>query len=277
MLGGGGLGLASILFWTLLDIEYSVKNGFIPVVDLQSFWTMYLNQKKIGLENAWEYFFEQPCGYSLDDIKKSKNVILGGINVRRIAEKTADLRYAAFNQELLAHFRSTFKKYVRLKKEVAAYIQNQYESIIGADDVVLGVLGRGTDYVNNRPKGHPVQPSAEDLIAKSAEFFEKYNCTKIFLATEDQRIWDAFEKKFGKKVVTNEHKLFDGKSHDWLPNMKFDRENDEYLKGLEYLTTIEILSRSRYLVAGCCNGTTAALYISEGFEDKFLFDLGLYE
>lgn len=55
-------GIFSIYMTTLARIDEALKNGFIPVVDMQNSFNIYLNKKKIGKENAWEYYFEQPRG-----------------------------------------------------------------------------------------------------------------------------------------------------------------------------------------------------------------------
>ena len=57
-------GIFSIYMTTLARIDEALKNGFIPVVDMQNSFNIYLNKKKIGKENAWEYYFEQPMGYT---------------------------------------------------------------------------------------------------------------------------------------------------------------------------------------------------------------------
>ena len=49
-----------------------------------------------------------------------------------------------------------------------------------------------------------------------------------------------------------------------IANVRFDRENDEHYKGLEYLSSLVILSRCQGLVAGNCGGTRMALFLNEG-------------
>ena len=62
-----------------------------------------------------------------------------------------------------------------------------------------------------------------------------------------------------------------------IANVRFDRENDEHYKGLEYLSSLVILSRCQGLVAGNCGGTRMALFLNEGrYENCKVFDKGLY-
>lgn len=56
----------------------------------------------------------------------------------------------------------------------------------------------------------------------------------------------------------------------------FERENDNYFKGLEYISSITILSKCNSLVAGGCGGTDFAVHYSNGYEICYVFDLGVY-
>ena len=66
---------------------------------------------------------------------------------------------------------------------------------------MLGILARGTDYVAARPKGHPIQPEPCQIIAKAEEILEKYSCDGIYLATEDQDIYERLQEAFAKECV----------------------------------------------------------------------------
>ena len=51
-------GLFSLYITTLARIDEAVKAGYIPIVDMQNSFNLYLEKEKIGKEDAWEYFFE---------------------------------------------------------------------------------------------------------------------------------------------------------------------------------------------------------------------------
>lgn len=65
-------GLFAIVKSVLSHIMYAVDKGWIPVVDLKNYSCQY-QQKG---ENSWELFFEQPCGYTLEDISRSNRVVI---------------------------------------------------------------------------------------------------------------------------------------------------------------------------------------------------------
>lgn len=59
-------------------IGYAERNNYIPVVDFKNYEVQYTIQKG---EDAWKVFFEQISNYTLNEVYKSKNVILSGLNV----------------------------------------------------------------------------------------------------------------------------------------------------------------------------------------------------
>ena len=112
----------------------------------------------------------------------------------------------------------------------------------------LGIIIRGTDYTTLKPKGHAIQPSIEMVIEKANEVMTSFKCKKIFLATEDKRNYDRIVEVFGvQNVLTNQKRWIDYKGG--MINTYYDnniRKNDRYISGLEYLSTIYILSKCLY-------------------------------
>lgn len=75
-------GLLSLYFGGLEYIYRCFQEGFIPVVDYQNYKTQYNVDFPVnGTFNSWEYYFEQPSVYSLEEIYHSKNVRLSGWNL----------------------------------------------------------------------------------------------------------------------------------------------------------------------------------------------------
>lgn len=70
------LGLMGIYNTVLGYIYLALKKGMIPIVDLQNYDNGYLYKEEIGKVNAWDYYFEQPSGYSLAEAYSSKNVVM---------------------------------------------------------------------------------------------------------------------------------------------------------------------------------------------------------
>ncbi len=272
---GMKLGLFSIFNTTLGRIKYAYDNNMIPVVDMQFFMNCFLDDSEYGKKNAWEFYFEQPSGYSLEEIYKSKNIILSESEIPN--EGPNDSMEFLCNQDgQLDYWRDICQKNIRLKKDVSKIVDKEYQTLISPEDKVLGVLARGTDYMKLKPAHHPVQPEIDDIINKSKEVMEQLCCNKIFLATEDINIVAKFRVAFGDRMITNNQCYVQYKG-GYISENYSTRDNDKYKRGLEYLTTIVILSRCNCIVAGRTSGTVGASLLSKGWEYSYFFDYGNYE
>lgn len=271
-------GLYSFVLTNLGWIKYAVDKGYIPVVDMQSFYNTYLTHDQVGKINAWEYYFEQPCGYLLDDIRRSKHIILSSIN----APQEAPLTGVEKNPETLQAWRAFAQQYLRFSPKVNQRVLEQKKIFEGHK--VLGVLCRGTDYIGQRPKGHPVQPTAELVIQKAKDVMKKAECDLIYLATEDSEIFRKFQQAFGSNLLFNSNERYGDIGQQNLnefSDLQSDASSDpawrHYQKGLDYAVTIGLLAECSGLVAGRVSGTYGALLQEKRFETVYLFDLGLYE
>lgn len=269
---GGNAGLFSYVTSNLGEIKYAIGKGWEPIVDMQNIPSLLMETDKLRKANAWEYYFEQPYNIGLDRISKARNVVLGNA----IKLKNFPGHSIIDNQEELKMWRKIASKYLRIRPELEERI-NQYIEKHFEQDKVLGVLCRGTDYVQSKPKGHPVQPSADEVIGKCCEVISKYGCNKIYLATEDNDIYLKFVNKFGQDKIYNYQQVFyTVKSGQNINETANKNENCE-ARNQNYLVSIGILSRCNYLVAGAAGGTYGALLMSKGYDYQFIFDKGLYD
>ena len=271
-------GIFSLAVRFSTHIEYALSKNYIPIIDMQNHDNQYLDGMGTGKENAWEYFFEQPCGFNLSQIKNSKNIIIAGLFS---SEKRLNfLNYNRdFDSQLFLEFKKIFQKYIKFNETTKNYI-NEEEQMI-KNKRVLGVLARGTDYVLKKPSGHAIQPNAIELIEKAKETMQTYNLDFVYLATEDENIFENFSKEFGEKLLHNNQKriklseqdLTDGKL---LVDFNFGRERDKYHLGLEYIASIYVLSRCKYFIGGFTSGTISVMLMTLGFEYRYVYDLGIY-
>ena len=268
----GKVGLFSYVSTNLGHIKYALDRGYIPIVDMQNYQNTYLEEGQVGKENAWEYYFKQPCGYSLKDIKKSKNIILSsGLINCGVAYPDAKI---ANDDEQLKMWKSIADKCLKVNADVAKEAERKCDEIFGRARV-LGVLARGTDYVKARPKKHPVQPNATQLIEKCKEVMKNYGCEKIYLTTEDEQIYLEFKEVFGERLLSMNVKRYQTSDQENI-NDVISRDKSKYTSGKEYLISILLLAKCNCLVAGNAGGTQGALLLSEGYEYKHVFDLGVY-
>jgi len=269
------------LFWMLLfnlhRIAYALKKGWIPIVDWQNQPNQYLENIDLHKENAWEYYFEQPCNYNLVSIIHSKNIIRGNgpLSIDRLILDC----YLETNDEYFPYIKKIFKQYVRFNAFTRNYIENEYKTILESKDNVLGVLCRGTDYARLKPVGHPVQPEPEKVIKKAKEVMTDKQLDYIYLATEDQDIYELFRKEFGDKLITNKQDRFTKREmakEQYLYQIKHDREKDKYLLGLEYLSSMYLLSKCNSFIGGRTRGATGVLLMTNGFDYQYIWNLGIY-
>jgi hypothetical protein len=272
-------GLFGLISHMLKHIVYAESFGYIPVVDLQNYNTQYLEPDALGKENAWEYFFEQPMSYSLRDISKSKNIILSA--------KTSNPRIRILNYDinlsdsrtLQKYYNRLFKSYIRPNKPTQDYLSTDENKILSGNRKLLGVLCRGTDYTHKKPAGHNIQPDPYDIIPKAENILKEYNCTHVYLATEDQDIYDTFLKHFGNILLSNEQLRFSVREMEnvqYLADVQKERKQDKYFRALEYLSSVNILSKCSCFIGGQTMGTFGVYAMTNGFEYDYTYNLGKY-
>lgn len=267
-------GLFSDFLIYVYQVKQALDRGYIPIIDMQTSENMYLNKDEIGKVNAWEYYFKQPCGYSLEDIAYAENVIWGSgytqecfpyLDAAYLMDKNSDFKV----------YQKITKQYFHLNDEAQRLVDDFYVRELGGEKVV-GVLCRGTDYTANRPSGHPIQPDVEAVFEKVDEVYGQYQCTKIFLGTEDEGIYAKFRERYQNKVVTNRQQFI--AYHGEHAIGKLIRENVRDLKeeGMEYLVTIALLSKCDCFVGGHTSGSVGVMLLNDTFAYQYLFRLGFY-
>jgi len=267
------VGLFSYVMTNMGLVDYAVRQGYIPIIDMQSNANTYLEDKKIGQENAWEYYFKQPCGYSLSDISQAQNVILSN-GLITSKNNYPDFRMVG-DAELFQYWKSVFQQYFKPTDEVIEECKKRHKEFFG-EKRVLGILARGTDYVSLKPKGHPVQPTVEQIIEKASEIMKFQQCEKIYLATEDQGIYEKLMDAFEGKILAPKMERFTTSGAQNINDLESKIENTRKQKGREYLLSMMLLSGCTCLLAGNVGGTHGALLMNDEYEYKYIFELGYY-
>ncbi len=269
-------GLFARYKFVLGHVRYALSKGWIPVVDMQNYPNPYLAPEKLGVENSWEYYFEQPLRIGLEEAYAGENVVLS--NAVRVANTPTEINKFFENRDnILAEWRSLIKnEYLKVKPALQEEILAVRSKLFSSNDRVLGVLLRGTDYVANKPKNHPIPPLPEFAASIADLKLREWNCNKIFLATEDKSFVQIFKKFFGEKCVTFDREYVDYKPGEKISLVRIGRENDYFQQGKDYVTQIVILSMCNSLVAARCGGSLCALIMSDHFENTYFFDLGRY-
>lgn len=256
-------------------IRYALSKGWLPVVDLQNYPNAYLAPEKLGKENSWEYYFEQPLRIGLEQAYSGDNIVLSSEEVLPQLYETMSLLENRNNE--LTEWRMLVKfGLLKVKPALMEEISVVRQKLFAPQDRVLGVLLRGTDYVAKKPTYHPIPPPTEFAASIVIEKAEAWHCNKIFLATEDKGIVQIFKRVFGNLCVTFDREYVDYKQDKFVSLMRIDRPNDHFQQGKDYLTQIVLASMCNSFVAARCSGTVGVMMLAENFEHTYFFNLGKY-
>ena len=222
-----GAGLFSNVIYVLNHLKIAIKHNFIPFVDMQNFFTIYNENNKINKTfNAWEYYFHQVSSYSIDEIYKSKKVII-----------TNNTFYKNFSHSISNNnYRKIASKFFKVKKKFTIFADKFVKKNFKKN--TLGVHYRGTSYKTSA--NHPF-PATNQQVLKYCKFLmKKYDYEEIFLCTEDQYIFEELNKKFKGKIcfLKNSYRSY----HDDAFK-KYKRKNHRYKLGKEILVEALILSK----------------------------------
>lgn len=273
------------LFWlinkAIMHIAYAEEKGWTSVIDLQTYTTQYTDNATKGKINVWEMFFKQPCGYSLADISRAKNVIINKQEPSPTPEYLMGQEAFYDNASRIDFFRDVFHRYIRFNDKTEKYLLNTKKNIFGERRNIVGVLCRGTDYVTLRPKGHPIQPSPEEVIADTEKTLKDYGCDYVFLATEDLDILNLFKAHFGDKLLYIDQERF---SKDNVKNgellsatkQRLAPDISPYTSALQYLSAIWLLTECDCFLGGRTGGTKGVLIMSHGHRYRKVYNLGMY-
>ncbi|MCI9078949.1 MAG: hypothetical protein HFH68_08505 [Lachnospiraceae bacterium] len=252
------MGLGAIAWTIAKGMIYAKKRGYIPIADMQTLETQYHEDGEYGRINAYDKFFEQPCGYGMDDIKYAKHVsILYDIKWYSKKEEE-EMILPKMKDELYSEYVEFMKKFSYKK--------------------VLGVLFRGTDYVNIKPYRHNIQPNLKMMIEMvKKKMIEWGGFDLIYLCTEVQEACEMFEKEFGEEIVCFYPQLrYQSNTKKYLADISLEK-NLRTMQGKNYWIALNCLASCHSLIAGQTTGTYVSLILnSNKYKNIYLFELGMY-
>lgn len=258
--------------------HYARKKGYELLIDMKNYYTEYAGVDNYGKYNVWEQYYAQPSQYSLEEAYCSKNVILSKFGTDWESERIGDI----FEENLKIHepfsklgelYEDSFMVTPILEKEIL----REKARLNWEGRKILGVLMRGTDF-KRCPKGHPIPHNMDHVINDVLKRVKEEKYDFVYLATEDSEILKVFEQKIGEQLLYTNQQRTDSCDMP-LMKVKFARDNDGYLRGLEYCTVIEMLSTCDGIIANyMCGGTMAALTRNGGkYKEILVYDDGFYE
>jgi len=248
-----GTGLFSNVTFVLNHLKICEKNNFIPVIDMDNFKTIYNEKKKIkNTNNAWEYYFEKLNKFSLEEVYKSKNVLI-----------TSDkfFHFFTYNIDLDDQMIRLLQSQIKINKILYKSYKRISKIFIGKK--ILGIHFRGTSY--KRSPGHPFPATKRQMFEITKNLIKQERIDKIFLVTEEQNYLDFFEKKFPNKIIhikccyrSNKNDAFE----------IYPRDRHRYKLGREALLETLLLSKCDHFIYLCSNVSSAAISFNLNKEQK---------
>ena len=201
-------------------------------------------------KDVWGMFFEPVTKYSLEEVYNSKNVIIG-----KEGKMGADpyLMYVEYHSNV----GPLMKRYLKLKKDILDYCDD-IRAGLGIPDgaKVLGVIGRGTDFNNPGVAAlHTLPLDPQGIVDKAREYYKNGGYEYIFLATEDQTVYDTFMASdlagVTRSVAQKRYSI--DPSKELLCNKYLEASESGQRSGFEearnYLSILEMLARCKGIVA----------------------------
>ena len=251
-----------------------LKHGYIPIFEVGSFINVFTG-RNLPYENPWEKFFNQPCGYSFDEVVRMKNVeIFECVCVGDMPdEKTI------YNNSIMWDYHHQIQeKYMSIKNEIYFEAENVRKKLFGESDNILGILLRGTDYTTRKPPEHAKPPSTKRAINDAMKMDEQYKYDFIFIATEDNKIRKKFIKTFGEKLkylLPEKEVNYNYKKGNFLSFNNKVFGNLSFMK--TYLLSIIILSKCKDIISARTSGAAGVFILSKGFRNSLVYYLGEYD
>ena len=265
----GNLGLFALFRKTECCARYVKSRGFIPVIRItkavNSFYQNYNG------DDVWVKFYNQPENYTLEEVMQSKHVyfspgfydgsIMDTIMNRKSEGITLTWPNGKYNERVLSVLEARQKEFLPYPEKT------------------LGVLARGTDYVKAAFPNHPIHANLEMVCEKIDEMMKQDSSYEyVYVATEDAEYCQYFKERYGEKCYfTDQERYVTGKGESLtVHHKKAGKNRDGFLMGMDYILSIELLSKCRGLVAsGSCAGVGEAREQNRGkYKDVFIFDLG---
>lgn len=305
---GSAQGLFLVANKMLFYYEWAVANDYIPLVDIE--FNDDFMQEKFGLNNLWEYCFQQPK--SINDVFYEGNVLISAINGGDVLRSTCkeingnshDWRVHAKAQgyrEYYAKLNELSQKIWIFKPEVKAKIESIQKELFHPGMRVLGVVlreefGRDdsemTEAQRTIYKKHPKALSLEETYKLIIEYMLKWNCTHVLITTLFQESIEYFKERLGSKAIFiererrnfNEFRQINIQTSEDIVNNHGENYKAicEYVTGLKqkreqitigYAAEMAVVAKCDYCMGVKCSGMIAACILNGGkFKDLYIFE-----
>lgn len=276
---GVPLNLLAIHSYVLSHLLYAEEKGYLPIIDQRN---DPVNNRKngpdSGADNPWEYFWHQPIPYSLEEVYRSRHVVLS----KRSWYEPGNLGFsveAHQNAETIRAYHRLSAK-APLNEETQRYIGGWKERLFPNRGKILGVALRRGGYAKAdswHAPDHPIQPEPEELAEIVAKRLEEWGMDSVFLTTEEGLYIDLFRGFFGDRLICLPRVRYHGCQDYPAEEDPLYRSGQRYQTALDYLTEMELLAACDGLIGSITSGLRYAIIQNNGsFEHVEILDCGRY-
>ena len=123
------------------------------------------------------------------------------------------------------------------------YIAERKNKYLPYPQRTLGVLARGTDFVNTHLHNHPIHASKEMIADRVDEALREWNPDYVYIATEDASYCEFFKERYGEKVFFTDQQRYITKHNELLSEFHRSEEVKRagFELGAEYAASINLL------------------------------------
>lgn len=161
------------------------------------------------------------------------------------------------------------QKYIHLKENVQAGIEEDIVALLGKEKKNLAVHIRGTDF-KKEFEGHPAYLQESCYFDEIDKAIAKYGYEQIFLATDDQSIMDRMKEKYRGRVVSYKDAV---RSRDGVA-LHFSNVEESGYKGqilLDVIRDVKTIAHCDGFISGLSNVSFGARI--EKFSQNRMFEL----
>jgi hypothetical protein len=237
---------------------------------MENYWLGELSStKKINnTYNAWCYFFEQISNYSLQEVYKSKNVILSaGSRILGTGHWFSDRKLLYLSESNhLRDISEIINKYIKLNKHTLNHFNKIKEELNWTPSQTLGIFIRGTGYrtnfgVNDTP------PTIESMVLNIKKTLLEKKIDKLYISTEDYEIYLTLCKEFEDyNIIPNIRYQKTLSIEDWKKSGDLTFDGGillGYDRTLNYLIDILLLTECESCIATLSNASV--FFLSKRF------------
>jgi len=194
-----------------------------------------------GIDNVWEYYFEQLNSIEHDDITNVVNLASSPESEYRdiYMEPSAYITRTAEYYDII-------NKHVKLLPHVSEKIEDFYNTYF-KDKKILGIHCRGTD--------HPDKKDMAYYINEISKYINDYDY--IFIASDEQYRVDCIKQAFGNKVI--EYNVTTRSASDAPLHYHTEFQCSKYYIGEDVIIEAFLLAKTNYLL--CCTGSNVNFFV----------------